>query len=346
MERVCISDLTANPGEKKEGLLKIVSRAASSIFVPITIINGVKEGPTLTVIAGEHGCEYCGIEAAIRLCKDIEPAAIAGKLVVIPVANVPAFEAHSLFVCPIDGVNLYAAYPGSTDGSISYAMAYSLFNQVVLKSDYVVHLHGGDANEALIPFTYFAVVGNKRVDELSENLARHFPVDYVFPMKQPVKTEGRESAPEGTSYATSAAGTIYYEAAKRGVPATMLEAGRDGKIEEEFVKIHYDGILNVMRYLKMLKGKSVVNNEARVLKNAVLVSATKGGVFRSKVELGESISKGQVIGEVRNLYGDVVEEIKSPIDGLIVCKVNHAAAAPNPVSSQPYQYYIAQVDSS
>jgi len=345
MREVCVGPLKVEPNEKKEGFLTVASRAASDVMVPIVVVNGANKGPILSVIASEHGCEYCGIEAAVRLCSSIHPEALSGTLIIIPVLNVPAFDEHSLFVCPIDGVNLYAVFPGSLEGSVSYAMAHTIFNEVILKSDYAVHLHGGDANEALVPFTYYAVTGNKAVDELSETMARLFPVDYVMPMKEQVEIETRANAPKGTSYSSGASGTLYYEASTRGIPATMIESGRDGKAEEEFVMIHYNGIINIMRYLKMLKGKPSINRKAKILKNPVLVSATKGGIFHSKVELHDVISKGQIIGEVRDLFGNVVESIRSPIDGLLICKVNYAAASPYPTSSQPYLYYITQVES-
>ena len=58
----------------------------------MTIIQGKEPGPTFVVLAGEHGCEYCGIFAAVRIIKDIEPETIKGTLIVLPLANPPAFE--------------------------------------------------------------------------------------------------------------------------------------------------------------------------------------------------------------------------------------------------------------
>lgn len=120
----------------------------------------------------------------VKLCGEIKPDQIFGTLVVVRVVNIPSFKSRSLFVTPVDGVDTYTTYPGDPEGSTTYAMGKAVFEQVVTKANYVVHMHGGDANEALVPFTYFAITGNKKVDEVSEAMARSFPGDYVFPMTE------------------------------------------------------------------------------------------------------------------------------------------------------------------
>jgi len=336
--------VTASPGEKKSGRLVVAQRSFSDVASPITVIRGRKPGPVLAVLAGEHGCEYCGIAAAVKLCREVKPEQIAGTLVVVPVVNILSFESRSLFVTPLDMVNIYTTYPGDSDGSVTFAVAKAVFDQVVLKANYVVHMHGADANEVLIPFTYYAVTGDKKVDEASEAMARCFPVEYVFPMTERKVLESIEAAPKGTRYTTSAEGTIYREASIRGIPGTMSEIGREGKIEPELVDKQYQGVLNVMRYLGLCEGSPQISSRAKKLKNAKLVSARKGGLFQPFVESGERVEKGQAIGEVVTLNGEVAEIIKSPLDGVVICRMNYAATDPNPLPSQPYLFYITEVE--
>jgi predicted deacylase len=344
LSSITIGPITAHPGEKKSGELLVARRSFSQVCSPITVIRGKKSGPVLAVLAGEHGCEYCGIAAAVKLCREIKPEQISGTLIIVPVVNILSFEARSLFVTPLDMINIYTTYPGDSDGSITHSMAKTVFEEVVLRANYVVHLHGGDANEALVPFTYFAVTGNKKVDEVSEAMARSFPVDYVFPMTEAKVGESLQAAPKGTTYTTSVEGTIYREASIRGIPGTMSEIGREGKIEQELVDKQYTGILNVMKYLGMLEGKPERRASAKKLRNAVLVSARKGGLFQPFVEIGGNVKKGQVIGEIVALTGEVAETIKSPIDGVLICRMNYAATDPNPLPSQPYLFYITEVE--
>ncbi len=169
-----VGNVSSRPGTKQSGHLKVGEKAASSIELPVTIIQGESPGPTLVVLAGEHGCEYCGIFAAVRLIRDIQPGSIKGTLIVFPLANPPAFEERSLFVNPIDVVNLYASYPGSAEGTISYIMAYKIFSEITSIADYLIHLHGADYNESLVPFNYYAHTGNSGVDSMSRKMASLF----------------------------------------------------------------------------------------------------------------------------------------------------------------------------
>lgn len=339
-----IGSVSVKNGEKKSGEISLAHRAFSDVRCPVTVVRGDGPGPTLAVLAGEHGCEYCGIAAALKLCREIKHEQISGTLVVVPVVNTLMFDNRSLFVTPIDGVNIYTTYPGTSEGSITYSIAEAIFKEVVLKANYVIHLHGGDANEALVPFTYFAITGNKKVDEASEAMARCFPVDYVFPMMERKVKESQDAAPKGTTYTTSVEGTIYREASICGIPGTMSEIGREGKIEKDLVDKQYSGIINVMKYLSMMNGEPHLNTNAKKLKNAKLVSARKGGLFQPFVEIGDKVKKGQVIGEIVLLNGEIAETITSPIEGIVICRMNYAATDPNPLPSQPYLYYITETE--
>jgi uncharacterized protein len=335
-----VGDVSSVPGTKQSGRFRVGEKAASTIDLPVTVIQGRISGPTLVVLAGEHGCEYCGIFAAVRVIRDVQPENLRGTLVVLPLANPPAFEERALFVNPIDVVNLYASYPGSPDGTISYIMAHRIFSEITAIADCLIHLHGADYNESLIPFNYYAHTGNAKVDSMSQKLASCFPVKYV--LEAEMARDASTGSPKGTSYAATATGTLYGEAAARGIPATMCESGREGKIEEEFVMIHYTGIMNSMKLLGMLPGSpSLVEHQSK-LTSPVLVSNRKAGIFHGLARIGDQVTKGQTIGEILNFTGEVTEAILSPIDGMVVDRINFAAADAFPTQKQPYLFYIAK----
>ena len=337
-----IGNINSRPSTKTSGYLNVADKAASSIALPVTIVQGQSSGPTLVVIAGEHGCEYCGIMAAVRLIASITPEKIKGTLIVVPLANPPAFEERTLFVNPIDAVNLYASYPGSLAGTVSHMMAHEIFSQIAKKADFLVHLHGGDYNEALVPFNYYAHTGNRSVDSMSRKLASCFPVDYV--LEAVMAREASSGSPKGTSYAATGAGTLYGEASLEQIPSTMCESGGEGKVEEKFVQIHYDGIMNVMRLIGMLTGVPGLREKQTKLSSPVLVSNRKAGLFNPFVKIGEKVKKGQPIGEILNFQGQVLETLRTPISGMVVDRINFAAADSYPTQKQPYLFYIAKTE--
>ncbi len=342
MKSIEFGGITAIPGRKVHGNFTVARRAASNIDLPITIIQGRREGPTLVVIAGEHGCEYSGIVAAVRLIRDLKPEEISGTAVIVPLANPVAFEQRYLFVNPIDQVNTYGAYPGNPNATVTFQVAHHILNDIALKGDAVVHLHGADYNEALIPFNYVPETGQAEIDRKSSQLASCFPVKYHLRALPAAKSKSRP--PLGTTYAVTADGTLYWECATHGIPATMVEAGKEGKADEETVSIHYDGLTNMMKHMGMLPGKAVYHSNVRTLHDPVLVANKSAGLFIPKTSYGELVNKGQILGEIWSFKGDVLETIESPIDGIVICRINFAAADSFPTQTQPYLFYITEID--
>jgi predicted deacylase len=206
-----------------------------------------------------------------------------------------------------------------------------------------VHLHGADYNEELVPFNYYAKTGKKQVDEMSLKITRCFPSKFY--LEAVLEEDVTVGAPKGTSYAANARGTLYGEASAKGIPATMAEAGREGKVEDEFVSILCNGVNNVMKLIGMKKGDVFQNTEMKRLHSPILVTNKRGGVFLPKSNIGEFVEKGDELAEIVDLKGDVIEVIRSPTDGMIVDRINFAAADSFPTPRQPYLFYIAKVDS-
>src|SRR5690625_4281458 len=92
------------PG-KHTYVLTYDERYSQDAVLPVTIIQGKQEGPLLLVLAGVHGDEYDGIQTVIHLSRQLQPEAIQGTLVMIPVANVNAYT-HISRTAQIDGANL------------------------------------------------------------------------------------------------------------------------------------------------------------------------------------------------------------------------------------------------
>jgi hypothetical protein len=339
---VQIGGVKSSPGRPVHGKFRVAERAASSVDLPLSIIQGKREGPTLVIIAGEHGCEYSGIVAAVKLAHDLKASEMAGTVIILPLANPIAFDARSLFVNPIDQVNPYGAYPGDPSATITFQIAHKILHEVALKGDAVVHLHGADYNEALLPFNYVPRTGNEVVDRKSSRLASCFPVSYHLDALPASKSTS--VPPVGTTYAVTADGTLYWEAATRGIPATMLEAGKEGKADEETVSIHYDGLINVMKHMGILPGKARYRRGVKTLKNPVLVANRSAGLFIPKAGYGDLIKRGETLGEIWDFQGQVIETIKSPIDGIVVCRINFTAADSYPTQTQPYLFYITEVE--
>jgi predicted deacylase len=112
---------------------------------PVIEVVGSADGPVLLVTAGVHGCEYSSIEAARRFAATLDSDRLAGRVVVLPVVNVPAFWGRTPFVVPVDGKNLNRCFPGDPEGSFAEALAHEIFERYVRVSDALLDLHGAGA---------------------------------------------------------------------------------------------------------------------------------------------------------------------------------------------------------
>jgi predicted deacylase len=99
-------------------------------WVPIPVVrikNG--RGPTILLCAGNHGDEYEGQVALLRLAREIEPQDINGRLLLFPSLNYPAVAAGRR-VSPLDEGNLNRSFPGRAVGSPTEMLAHFIVEEL------------------------------------------------------------------------------------------------------------------------------------------------------------------------------------------------------------------------
>ena len=220
-----------------------------------------------------------------------------------PLVNVPGFEAAEANVNPLDHINLNRIFPGDPNGSPSMVMANRLVEEVSKVADYVIDLHGGDTTEWLDPFAIWFRSGNDEVDRKSQRLAEMYDTKHIW------ITSGKYGYP----------GTFSGELARRSIPSVVCEAGFMGTYREEEITQHVRGVTNILKDIGTIEGEpeSVHEQPARVFEENFTVATTRGGTMHPRVLPSEIITKGQVLAEIKNIEGDVVEELVAPADGIV-----------------------------
>src|SRR5882757_6177033 len=339
-----LGDLKAGTTERH--LIKLPGAAlANDEPRPVISVAGAKPGPVLFVNAGVHGGEYPAVEAVIRLGKTLDPKKISGAVILMPVLNLPAFRTRTPFVCPIDNVNPNRVFPGDPRGSYSEQTTHACINEFVVHADAYVDLHGGDIPEALVPFVIcrseagLADSKARDVAARSKQIAMAFGLPYVLTVSTPVQPSKEHRAGAGglSSYAA---------AADTGIPAILAEAGGAGQMQEEAVSLLVNGVVNVMRHLGIIddaafESHTETNSKAKPKKTARSAVATtrtsaadtaastlltkfewlytkSTGVWYPKVAQGDAVREGEQIGTVGDLFGDTLDEIVSPVNGLVL----------------------------
>ena len=302
-----VGSIEAEQGEVAKGCLSIEKGIDEGTFIPITIINGAKSGPVLTLVAGIHGTEYVPIITAQKLVKEITPEELSGTLIIVHIANIPAFSSRSDYSSPIDYKNLNRIFPGKIDGTVSERIAFILSNEIMSKSDYYIDMHGGEFNERIIDYLYFYYgCPDGDLCKKSYQLAHAMGNKYLFPDKY---NSVPDSLPSGYSD---------LEAFRRGVASITLEWGDQGAVKPEEIDKALKGIKNVMKTIGMLEGKPFINENPVYLINEKLVSSNYDGILFTFVDRAQYITKGTLIGYTTDYWGNVLEEYHSPISGIVV----------------------------
>ena len=260
---------------------------------------GARDGPHVALIGGVHGCEYSSIAAVNRFMHELDTSGLAGSITAVPIVSMESFRQRSPFVVPADGKNLNRSFPGAYDGSYTDALARSIFDHIIEPADVLLDLHGGDMVEALEPF---AIYDASPHEDTTHAIALAFGLPYV------VRQELDES---GLGGMTSSA------AARAGIPAVIAEAGGCGQLEEAATAMLVEGVRNVLRHLEMLPGEPA-QPRSRFVGRFVWLRASQDAWWQPVVAAGDEVAEGQLVGTLRTLYGDVLEELRAPRGGVVL----------------------------
>ncbi|HWE63168.1 MAG TPA: succinylglutamate desuccinylase/aspartoacylase family protein [Chloroflexota bacterium] len=300
------------PGHTERRMLAFDSPLLTEYQWPYFAISGAQDGPTVCLIAGIHGAEYPPIDAVMRFCRDLDPAMLRGRVIGVPVVNLPAFWARTPFVCPRDGKNPNRVFPGKPDGTFSEVLAHHFFEDVIRRGDYLIDLHCGDMVEDLMPFSLVQQSGHTEVDERALDLSITFGLPYVV-----------VQAPSGGPIG----GTTNGAAALVGIPAVIAEAGAIGQLQPDAVEQHLRGLRRVFQRLEMLPGTPEPQPQPTMIGEFVWIRAERGGFFRKAITAGDQLEAGGPIGTMVDLWGEPRGEITSPVAGVALFVTTSPAIA-------------------
>jgi len=303
--RFVVGDIVAGPGEIKSGYLPVPEKDGIGTRIPVSVINGSKPGKVLALVAGVHGYEYPPILALYRLKNRIDPEALSGTLILVHIANLQSFQKRIIYYNPHDWKNLNRVFPGDPEGTISQRVAHVLKEEVVDRCDYLIDMHCGDGNEALIPYTYWMISGNEEQDELSKKMALAFGIKYIIIDKSRTKDISQSKYLGNTA--------VLFQK-----PAITTESGYLGKTDEESIVRNTRGALSVMRLLGMIQGEPDMVSDPIWIDKYEVIYSTQDGLFYPLTEMGYFAQKGEKLGFLTDYLGNVIQEYRAPFTGIVL----------------------------
>jgi predicted deacylase len=266
-----------------------------SLQVPIIVVVGDQPGPTLAVIAAQHGREVNGIAAAYQALQQMDPATMAGHVLMYPVANplcvrmqvqdFPTERNRFLKVGPeSEPMNMNRQWPGDPCGSLSERLTNALWEGGVRAADCVVDLHCW--TERHLGLAWGNQVSQKPL------------LAFGYPWFE-VHEDGAEHL-----------GTLESACAAEGIPCVVCELTPQNVVNPKMVTRGSRGVLNVARYLGIVPGKPERPETVFGLGGApgVVVEAEADGLVVTRHSPGDAIDAGDMVVELVSL--DALECIR------------------------------------
>lgn len=296
---IIIGDTEIKPGQRVTVDLPVAHLYTSTpLTMPLQVICGRRSGPVLFVSAAIHGDELNGVEVITRLLKRKQLSTIRGTLLAVPIVNVHGFLNQSRYLP--DRRDLNRSFPGSPKGSIAARLAHLFFTEIVSKADYGIDLHTGAINRSNLP----QIRGNLD-DPKTLELAKAFGAPVI------VNSDIRDDSLRAC-------------VSELGMPVLIYEAGEALRFDELSIRAGLRGVLNVMRNIGMLPARRPPAREASpvLARSTSWARAPASGIVSTRVQLGSSVSKGQVLAKISDPLGDKGEKLLSPFDGIIIGRSN------------------------
>jgi uncharacterized protein len=264
----------------------------------------------LAMVAGSHGTEYASIIALEKLIPMLDPAQIAGTVIILPLVNTGSFEEKLPHLNPVDRLNMNRTYPGKPDGTQSERASWVITQQVIAKCDYLIDMHGGDLDESLRPYSYWLKIGNPKIDSKAREMVLAFGLRYI------IIADDRPTDPGVSRYLDNTA-------ALRGKPSITVEAGYAGTTTPEDIGVLVRGCLNEMRYLHMLAGDAPPVEHPVWFAKVITLTSGSTGIFYPLVKKNTYVSAGMELGYVTDYFGKTIYEARAPVAGVVlyICAV-------------------------
>lgn len=260
------------------------------IRVPVLRVrNG--SGPSLLLMAGNHGDEYEGELQLARLMRRLDPAAIRGSVTILPAANLPAVMAARR-CSPFDGGNLNRAFPGDPVGTPTARLAHFLEHELFPRHEVLLDLHSGGTSMAHLHCALIERQPDEERSTRAKALLRAMAPSHAF-----IADNGLRSP------------TSMGAAMRAGIIGLSGEFGGGGTVTPASMAFTARSIDNLMLALgivdRPLLGSDVTAKPALQLlslaRHSQGIYATHRGWFEPAVEPGARVAAGDLAGWYHDL---------------------------------------------
>ncbi len=283
--------------------LQIIDNGLSQpVSVPVIIVKGKFDGPVLGLTAAIHGNELNGIKVIQELLNDVNTDQLKGTIIAIPGLNAISINQDRRRY--VDEEDLNRNFPGKANGNRSQQYVWGINQKILSKINYLVDMH--TASFGRINSLY---VRADMSNDTIKKMALLQDADIIL------NSKGLPSA--GVS---SGSRTMRAEAMLKGIPTITVEYGNPQIYQHDMIDRGVAGIKKILNWLNMHDFTTTNYEKALYCKKSYWLYVDEGGLLEVPVELKQVVEKDEIVGILRNPFGEVIKTYKSPEKGIIIGK--------------------------
>jgi predicted deacylase len=308
-------------------------------FLPVIIAQGKQDGPCIWLTAGIHGPEHAGPLVIYQLLTQELADRLKGTIVAIPALNPAGLRTtqREAYHAPGDPNRMWPdgkpAKPGDPDKAepSSLEKAYTrLFDEIVAGADYLIDFH--NAMTGSIPFVFRDRVLYRadKNEEKNKTEARALAAKQDEMIQAYGHTVVNEYPPQkyiDEKLHRSASGSVLLVGR---IPSFTVELGTGHMPDKAIVAAAVAGTRNVLRWAGMLDGEMEAIEGVKIIDPGFQVRhrdaprVDQACVVLHCVEPGDSIKVGDVVAEVRDVWGRPLGEgvLRSEYDGFVIGRMH------------------------
>lgn len=281
------------PGATKDVELPVTRLVTGAdVSLPVRVIHGREDGPTMWVDAAIHGDEVNGVEIIRQVLADLDAKTLRGTLIAVPIVNVLGFMAGDRYLP--DRRDLNRSFPGSQRGSLASRIAHLFMSEVVAKCEVGLDLHTGSDRRSNLP-----QIRADLDDPGTLELARAFGAPVAL-------------------HARIRDGSLRHAARERGAKVLLYEAGENLRFDDYAVDAGVVGVRRVLEQLGMVDLPETDHPPTRECRVSGWVRARRTGILDLDAKLGQEVADGERLGALVDSFGKTLRAVYANRDGVVI----------------------------
>lgn len=271
--------------------------SGTPVTLPVIVLHGRTDGPTMWINAAIHGDELGGVEIIRRVLDDLDTRSMAGTVIAVPIVNVHGFNTSDRYLP--DRRDLNRSFPGSKRGSLAARIANLMMSEIVGRCSVGIDLHTGSNHRVNLP-----QIRADLDDSATQQLARLF------------------AAPV-TIHARTRDGSLRQAGTDAGATVLLYEGGEALRFDRHAINAGSAGIVRVLHHLGIVSTEPDPPEDTQISRATKWSRAGRSGILHLDPELGDRVERGELVATVRDPFGKRLSRMTAPASGIVIGHTQH-----------------------